>query len=225
MVATVVDQRHRLLQDLLRVAGTRAEDARELPLVPLHVLYRFLQLVLALGAGEAPAHAVVHHHRVRQRDANVGTLHEPQCAALRFEDDEGEVHVEERAQHQHAVVGFAAVVDASTGAGEDDGDARSRVLSGERFQHGDLALRACHACVPDEDVLAVDGFDGSTAAVVASRAAVLQLYCLVGCLVLHGDLLSQGVEKQPFSRFRKTPAGCGSDKPKLCVLHNPAVVF
>lgn len=197
MVATVVDQRHRLLQDLLKIGGTRAENARELPLIPLHVLHRFLQLVLALGAGEAPPHAVVHHRRVGQRDANVCTLHEPEGAALCFEDDEGEVHVEERAQHQHAVVGFAAVVDASTGAGEDDGDARTRVLSGERFQHGDLALRARHACVPDEDVLAVDGFDCRAAVAVASRAAVLQLYCLVEGLVLHGDLLSQGVEKQP----------------------------
>ena len=54
---------------------------------------------------------------------------------------EPSVHPVESAEHEHAVVGLATVVDAPTGAVEDDDDGRAGIEFGKLFQHCDLALR------------------------------------------------------------------------------------
>ncbi len=207
MVLAVVDQLERVVDGLGRVSRAGAENGGELALIAVHRFACFPKFALVLGAGEFPLDAVVHHRRVRQRNAHVGALDEPHRTALRLQDDEGEVHVVERPQHEHAVVGSAAVVDASTLAGEEHDDLGTGVELGEVLQNRYFALTSGHSGVPDEDVLAVDLFDHRFE---VGLVAGLQLNCLVGGVVLHGDLLSFKIlknEPKCTSVLRKTPVG------------------
>lgn len=154
MIFSISDDLEQLLAGLLRFSGTRAKNVGEFSLVAFHGFPCQLHF-LSVGAVQRQAKSVIHQRRVRQADANVCTLKEPECTALRCDHQEGEVQLEEFSKHQHAVVALATVINATSVAVEDDRDMRSIMLSGKILQNRYVALASGHAPGPVEDVCSV----------------------------------------------------------------------